>query len=103
MLRRLRCDVDAVAGGESALAACAETDYDLVLIDYEMPQMDGVTAATRIRTLDREKARHTHMIIVTGSDPRPFEQTALFDGLVRKPFVLDELRLCMQSVLGLQS
>jgi len=101
MLKRLGWDIDAVAGGESALTSCAAMNYDLVLVDYEMPQMDGVTTATRIRELDRARGRHTRMIIVTGSDPKPLEQTGLFDGLLRKPFVLDELWSRMQSVLGL--
>lgn len=100
MLRRLGWDVHAVADGAAALEACAATDYDVVLIDYEMPQMNGVEAATRLRKLDQARARHTLLIIVTGSDPEPLQRTGLFDGIILKPFVLEELLSGIQSALA---
>jgi len=99
MLGMLQWDADTVADGEAALAACLAIDYDVVLLDYEMPRLNGVATAEKIRELDQVKARHTRMIIVTGSDPKPLERTGLFDGLLPKPFVLDELRSHIRSVL----
>ncbi|NPC58621.1 PAS domain S-box protein [Caenimonas soli] len=45
--------VDLADNGQIALDRIAQTDYDLVLMDMQMPVMDGITATTAIRTMDR--------------------------------------------------
>ncbi|MBB5369708.1 MULTISPECIES: two-component regulator propeller domain-containing protein [unclassified Janthinobacterium] len=49
MLEDLGHRVDVVANGTLAVAACAQTPYDLVLMDGRMPEMDGATATRLIR------------------------------------------------------
>lgn len=100
MLRRLGWDVDAVPTGAAALDACSATDYDIVLVDYEMPGMDGVETAASLRKLDQVKDTRTCIVIVTGADPAPIERSGLFDGAICKPFVLEELVAGVQSALG---
>ena len=57
LLRRMGCDVDAVEHGEEALLQVRQQAYDLVLLDIEMPVMDGMIAARAIRALGGGAAR----------------------------------------------
>ena len=51
MLKRLGCKPEAVYDGREVLQALQSQDYDLVLMDVEMPEMDGITATQAIRRL----------------------------------------------------
>ena len=49
LLKHFGCTTDLVSNGEEALAAVQQNRYDLVLMDCQMPEMDGFTAAREIR------------------------------------------------------
>jgi signal transduction histidine kinase/ActR/RegA family two-component response regulator len=51
MLKRLGCRPDAVCDGTEVLQALQDQEYDLVLMDVSMPEMDGITATQTIRRL----------------------------------------------------
>jgi len=57
MLERFGCTTDVAANGAVAVAMCSQVRYDLVLMDCQMPELDGYAATERIRRLEGEGRR----------------------------------------------
>jgi|PlaIllAssembly_1097288.scaffolds.fasta_scaffold82334_2 CheY-like chemotaxis protein len=75
------------SGGAAALAACARQDFDLILMDIQMPDLDGVETTRRLRQLANANARAP--IIALTLDARfadPVTRRAAgMDGYLAKP------------------
>ena len=56
MLEVLNCQIDTAENGREAVAAIAKTNYALVFMDCQMPEMDGLTATKLIRAREAERA-----------------------------------------------
>jgi CheY-like chemotaxis protein len=103
MLHVLGCDVDIVANGQQALDVLTNSHYDLVLMDCQMPEMDGFEATTRYR--DYEKAHQLARIPIVAvtasvlSDERAACLGCGMDDILAKPFKRKELAIILERWL----
>ncbi len=92
-LERMGCDVEVAENGQRAVEFCARARYDLVLMDVQMPVMDGLAATREIRR-NESGMRRTPIIALTASamtDELERCIAAGMDGLLTKP--LEPVRL----------
>ncbi len=92
MLDRLGCVTTSVVNGEEALACLAQEQFDIVLMDLQMPVMDGITAASHIRADSRYDA--LPVIALTAHAMSGDKQRSLDAGMndhITKPINPDEL------------
>jgi len=93
ILRRAGYQVDCVADGITAVERAAATGYDLILMDVEMPNLDGVSAAQRIRA-GSGRSNATPIIALTANDGPEHERryrAAGMSGMVTKPVSVQAL------------
>jgi signal transduction histidine kinase/CheY-like chemotaxis protein/predicted negative regulator of RcsB-dependent stress response len=89
--------------GQEAVDRLKKEMYDVVLMDIQMPVMDGVTATKMIRTTLPEPAKSVKIIAMTANVLQEDVQAYFDAGMnayVSKPFHADELLLKMDGVMG---
>jgi PAS domain S-box-containing protein len=91
MLQRLGYQADVVVSGKAAIAALAQTPYDLVLLDIQMPEMDGLEVASHIR----QHSKHQPYIIAMTARAMLGDREACLqsgmDSYLAKPLRIDAL------------
>ena len=101
MLRRLGCTATSVANGREALDALAAAPYDIVLMDCQMPEMDGYEATQRIRERERAAGKTPlYIVAMTANAMKGDEEKCIEVGMDRylsKPVMLDELRVVLEQ------
>jgi two-component system, sensor histidine kinase len=102
MLERLGMQVRTAASGFEALGYAASTPYDIILMDLQMPEMDGFETMRRLRAGDGPNAR-VPLIAVSAHASALHHQQAVDSGAVaflHKPFTRDALLDMVVQVLG---
>jgi CheY-like chemotaxis protein len=90
MLEHLGCSVDVASDGTEAVDHFRDRDYDLILMDWQMPMMDGIEATARIRTMPRGDA--TPIVGTTAGRAHAECLKGGMDDVVPKPFLVDRMR-----------
>jgi CheY-like chemotaxis protein/HPt (histidine-containing phosphotransfer) domain-containing protein len=91
-----------VSNGREAVEAAIAGSFDAVLMDVQMPEMDGFEAASAIRAHEREHGGHLPLIAVTAHAMKGDRERCLaagYDGYVSKPISLPELLATLASVI----
>jgi len=97
MLRRLGYDADLAANGLEVLEALERQSYDLVLMDVQMPEMDGLEATRRIRRALTEQPRIVGLTAHAMVGDRERCLAAGMDGYLKKPVQISELKKALES------
>ncbi len=96
--------VKLAADGRQALAALAAEDFDLVLMDCHLPDMDGYATCRQIRRRDSAVRNHDVPIVATTAAVMETDRRKCFasgmNGYVSKPLRLDALKLAIEEWSG---
>jgi CheY-like chemotaxis protein len=104
LLKKAGHTVARATTGREAVHAAADQRFDVILMDVQMPDMDGLEATAAIRRAEEGSGEHTPIISLTahamaGDRQRCLEAGA--DGYLAKPFVAEQLLAALDEALGL--
>ena len=94
-------EVDAAPDAATALERIRETIYDAAILDFNLPDMDGVMLHRQIRQMDAELAGRT--VFMSGfvqSDSNLDYYSAQGGGFLAKPFDIRDVVRCIRGALG---
>jgi len=102
LMERMGCSVDVAANGREGVQRWEERSYDLILMDCQMPEMDGYDATRAIRAREAGQ-RHTPIVAVTANAMAADREkcfAAGMDAFVPKPIEIESLTKILEQVLG---
>ena len=99
MLEAYELDVTTCNSGKEAINLVTKNDYDIIMMDHMMPEMDGIEATNKIRTVCVSKTKKPHIIALTANTyegahemflsrgfddylPKPVDKLLLYDKLI---------------------
>jgi len=102
-LEKVGYAVQVASDGRETLQMLEENEFDLVLMDLEMPQMDGLEATRAIREREAESGQHTPIFAVTAYATKEDQAKCLeagVDGYLSKPVRPERLRSALARFLS---
>jgi CheY-like chemotaxis protein/HPt (histidine-containing phosphotransfer) domain-containing protein len=97
------CRARVFSSAAAALAWCEPNDPDVIIVDYMMPQLDGIEFTRRLR---RAGKSHTPLLMVSANSEREVRERALQTGIndfLNKPFDSADLQARVSNMLALRS
>jgi len=99
LLKRLGYIIEIAENGLDAVQATEKKPYDLILMDVQMPKMDGLTATKLIRS---QPLNSQTQIVAMTADAMPEDRQACFDAgmddYISKPVVVSEIIQLVSSI-----
>jgi CheY-like chemotaxis protein len=107
LLKHCGCTCDVANNGDEALTALDKNRYDLVLMDCQMPEMDGFTATREIRRRESSEnaAHHLPILALTANALKGDRERCLeagMDDYLTKPLQAAQLQAMLAKYLGMQ-
>ncbi|MCC6453389.1 MAG: response regulator [Caldilineaceae bacterium] len=102
MLKRLGYEADVAINGLQALRAAEGQPYDVILMDVQMPEMDGLEATRQIRSVQNGKRHQPYIIAMTAAAMELDREKCLQAGMndfVSKPATLEDLQHALERYL----
>lgn len=101
---KLGCHYDLAENGKETLEMFKKNNYDLILMDVQMPVMDGIQATKAIRQYEKENGSKSHIKIaaMTASAMKEDEEKCLKAGMdyyLSKPFKVEELKELLSGTI----
>ncbi|MHA7846014.1 response regulator [Serratia sp. D1N4] len=104
-IRKLGHTSEVVGNGKLALQKLEQDQYDVVLMDLQMPEMDGIEAVQHVRAQEKQQpGKHQPIIAMTAHAMKGDREMCLthgFDGYISKPILLENLGAEIQRVYHL--
>jgi signal transduction histidine kinase/AmiR/NasT family two-component response regulator len=103
LLEGTGCELSLVSDGEQAIAHWQSRPVDLILMDVQMPVMDGMAATMEIRKREKQRGSYTRIIALTAHAMAGDQERCLaagMDGYVTKPVSMEALNECVRHVLN---
>ena len=104
VLESFGVELDMVDNGREALEAWEKCDYDIILMDIQMPEMDGLAATLAIRATEAKTGRARTPIIAVSANAMAHHvkeyRAAGMDGHVAKPIELVKLHTAMEAAIA---
>jgi two-component system, sensor histidine kinase and response regulator len=98
--------VKVVANGREALGGLEQGTYDLVLMDMQMPEMDGFEATGELRKREKQSGLHTPIVALTAHAMKGDRErflAARMDGYPSKPIRAQELYELLENYIALRA
>ncbi len=103
LLKKMGHEVEVAENGLQALAALEKQSFDLVIMDVQMPEMDGFEATAEIRRRERERGGHLPIVAMTAHAMKGDRERCLaagMDAYITKPVQRRDLYEAIEKVMA---
>lgn len=99
-LEKLACSTVLVDNGEAAISAVQQQHFDLVLMDIQMPIMDGIQATAHIRQLEIPQPMIVGLTANVSPKIKEHCKAVGMNDYITKPFKLERIQLLLEEIIG---
>ena len=102
MLEKLGYDVEIAENGKEVIQIVEKNDFDLILMDVQMPEMDGFQATQKIRELEQNSNKHIPIIALTAYAMKGDREKCLsvgMDGYLSKPINFKDMKDTIYTIV----